>query len=90
MTLMQAVFPVAPGFYRVRTVAPDGTEFMTESRGEPAISFFELSDPDGVWQGEDIVAGAGATYSMGIAYHQYDIRLPDGLKRSDHSHEVIR
>lgn len=90
LTLMQGVFPVAPGVYRVRAVAPDGTEFVTESTGAPVFRFFEAKDPDGVWLSEDIVAGAGATYSMGIAYHQYDILLPDGTKRSDHSHEVVR
>ena len=90
MTLMQAIFPVAPGVYRMRAVAPDGTEFVLESAGEPAILFSEAKDPDGTWITDDVAAGAGATYNMGIAYHQYDILLPDGIKRSDHSHEVVR
>ena len=90
LTLMQALFPLAPGVYRARTVAPDGTEFVTESTGTPTLQFFEASDPDGTWVGEDIVAGVAAVYRMGIAYHQYDILLPQGTKRSDHSHEVIR
>ena len=90
MTLMQAIFPVAPGAYRMRAVAPDGTEFLLESTGEPAILFSEAKDPDGAWVTDDIAAGAGAVYNMGIAYHQYDILLPEGAKRSDHSHEVVR
>lgn len=91
LTLMHALFPFGPGAYRIRTLAPDGTEFVTEAIGNaPTVKFYEIADPDGTWSAEDLVAGPGGTYSMGIAYHQYDIRLPDGLKRSDHSHEVIR
>ena len=65
---------------------------MTESiagKGLP-LKFYEASRPDGEWKLEDVVVGAGATYSMGMAYHQYDIRLPDGACRPDHSHPVIR
>lgn len=92
LTLMHVVIAMGPGAYRVRSVAPDGAEFVTESVGPSglALKFYEAKDPDGVWQLEDIVAGAGATYSMGIAYHQYDIHLPDGARRADHSHPVIR
>ncbi|HUR67891.1 MAG TPA: hypothetical protein VM370_01490 [Candidatus Thermoplasmatota archaeon] len=90
ITLMQAVLPFAPGVYKARAVAPDGTELVTESNGEPVLNFYEVRDPDGTWTIEDTIAGAGASYTMGIAYHQYDIHLPDGAKRSDHSHEVFR
>ncbi|HWH07992.1 MAG TPA: hypothetical protein VNX21_02260, partial [Candidatus Thermoplasmatota archaeon] len=90
LTMMEGVFPFGPGAYRVRTVAPDGTAYVTESTGKPVLRFYEVADPDGTWTVEDLVVGPGAVYHMGIAYHQYDIRLPDGAKRSDHSHEVIR
>lgn len=92
LTLVQGIFALAPGAYRVRAVAPDGTEYLTESVGGQGfiMKFHEAADPDGAWALEDVVAGAGGTYSMGMAYHQYDIRLPDGAKRSDHSHEVVR
>ncbi len=91
MTLMHAVFPLAPGSYSIRTTGPDGTEFFTESvGGDMVIRFYEAMNPDGTWTGEDRVVGAGVTFSMGIAYHQYDIRLPDGARRADHSHSVIR
>lgn len=90
MTLMQGIFALAPGVYRMTTTAPDGTQFVTESTGEPTLHFYEAADPDGVWKGEDVIAGGAAVYRMGIAYHQYDILLPEGTKRSDHSHEVIR
>lgn len=90
MTLMHAVFPLGAGVYRVRAVAPDGAEFVTESTGAPMLTFHESNAVDGTWTSEDIVLGVGGTYSMGIAYHQYDISLPDGARRSDHSHEVVR
>ena len=90
LTMMEGVFPLGPGAYRLRTVAPDGTEQVTQTTGAPTLRFYEVADPDGAWTLEDVIVGPGAAYHMGIAYHQYDIRLPDGAKRSDHSHEVIR
>lgn len=92
LTILQGVFALGPGAYRVKATAPNGTEFLTESRGERSftIGFHEASDPDGTWTLEDVVAGPGGTYTMGMAYHQFDIRLPDGARRSDHDHPVMR
>lgn len=92
LTMLHAVFALGPGAYRVRSTTPNGTEFVTESIAGQAftLKFYESSDPDGEWKLEDLVAGPGGTYSMGMAYHQYDIRLPGGARRSDHSHDVIR
>jgi hypothetical protein len=92
LTILQGIFALGPGAYRVSAIAPDGTEFTTESRGDRGLtmSFHEAADPDGPWTLEDVVGGPGGTYTMGMAYHQYDIRLPDGAKRSDHSHPVVR
>ncbi len=92
LTLLQGVYALGPGIYRVRATAPDGTEYVTESNGQPSfvLRFHEAADPDGTWTVEDLAAGPGGTYSMGMAYHQYDVRLPDGARRSDHSHPVIR
>lgn len=90
MTLLQGIFPLAAGVYRARAIAPDGTEFVTEALDAPTINVYEVRDPDGTWTTEDTIIGAAATYSMGIAYHQYDIRLPDGVRRSDHSHPVVQ
>ena len=92
LTLMHVIVAIGPGAYRIRSVAPDGTEFVTESVAEQGFfaRFHEASDPDGEWVLEDVVGGAGATYSMGMAYHQFDIRLPDGIRRADHDHAVIR
>lgn len=80
-----------PGTFRVRDVDPAGTEFLTEMTGTGyTIRFYESNQPDGTWTVEDLNGGVGFTYSMGIAYHQYDIHLPSGNRRSDHSHGVIR
>ena len=82
----------SPGVFRETAVAPDGTKFESlVLPGQPrTFDMYEFPDPDGDWQLEHLVAGAGAAFIEGIAYHQYDIRLPDGARRSDHSHEVIR
>lgn len=91
LTLMHMIAPLGPGSYRIRSVTPKGEEFVTESSSTDMVTrFFEAYNPDGAWTQEDVVVGPGGTYNMGIAYHQYDVRLPDGAMRSDHSHPVIR
>lgn len=90
LTMMHVIIPLAPGSYQIHDVTPDGTEFVTDTMKDLVIKFYESSEPNGRWTVQDVVGGAGVTYSMGIAYHQYDIRLPDGLRRTDHSHPVIR
>ena len=92
LTLLHVIVPLGPGAYRIRSTSPNGTAFVTESLAGQGITlaFYEASNPDGKWTLEDVVGGPGATYTMGMAYHQYDIHLPDGARRSDHSHAVIR
>lgn len=91
LTMMHFVAPLGPGVYRITSQPPEGEAFVTEVQGtEQAVRFYEATNPDGLWQVEDVVAGPGVTYSMGIAYHQYDIQVPGGARRSDHAHEVIR
>lgn len=93
MTLMHMVVPLGPGSYKIRSVTPKGEEFITETtttENSMVGRFYEAYNPDGKWTVEDVVLGPGATYSMGIAYHQYDVRLPDGAMRTDHAHPVIR
>lgn len=95
VTFVQLVGPVfgpVPGAYRETAKAPDGTEFMTENVAGAAFvsQFFEFPDPDGTWEFTHVAAGPGIAFSEGIAYHQYDIHLPDGARRTDHSHKVIR
>jgi len=80
------------GAYRETATAPDGTTYSAESipGGPLVIEFYEHKDPDGTWSLEHIAAGPGIAFIEGIAYHQYDIHLPSGDIRADHSHEVIR
>ena len=92
ITLLQAVFALSPGVYRVTSTAPDGQSFVTEVLGEARMQFgiHEVANPGGDWQQEDVAAGVGGTYTMGIAYQQYDILVPEGDRRPTHGHEVIR
>ena len=79
------------GVFQETVTAPDGTKYELQHVGPGmTIEFFENAAPDGTWTMDHIAAGAGVAFVEGIAYHQYDIRLPDGAKRSDHSHEVVR
>lgn len=80
------------GAYRETATAPDGAVYRLESipGGPLTIEFYEHKDPDGTWSLEHLAAGPGIAFIEGIAYHQYDIHLPSGGIRSDHSHEVIR
>lgn len=94
LTMMHLIAPVSPGTFHVRSTTPGGEEFLTEvmatTSDDFVVRFYEATDPDGTWIQEDSAIGAAATYSMGIAYHQYDIHLPDQARRTDHSHAVIR
>lgn len=82
----------AGGTYSIKAVAPDGTEYKKESQtgGPFNFEFYEGMDPDGDWTFDYTVVGPGIAFIEGIAYHQYDIHLPDGQIRSDHSHAVVR
>jgi hypothetical protein len=92
MTVLQFVASLSPGAFRTTSTAPDGQSFTTELSGASGskTSFFEVKDPAGTWQQEDLLVGAGATYTMGIAYEQYDILVPSGAQRASHSHDVVR
>jgi hypothetical protein len=94
LTLMHVVVPLGPGSFKIRSLTPKDEEFITEAMATTentmVAKFYESYNPDGTWTQEDVVIGPGATYTMGIAYHQYDIHLPDGGLRTDHSHPVIR
>jgi hypothetical protein len=54
------------------------------------VRFYEASRPDGEWKLEDIVGDPGASHTMGMAHQQYEVGLPDGARRPDYSHLVIR
>lgn len=81
-----------PGVYRETMTAPDGTSYDVEGNpdGSMVIEFFENAAPDGEWQMQHVAGGVGVAFVEGIAYHQYDIHLPTGNIRTDHSHEVVR
>lgn len=80
------------GYYKETATAPDGTEYSLEAAGPGALQivFLEHKDPDGLWDLQHLAAGPGIVFIEGVAYHQYDIHLPSGNIRSDHSHEVVR
>jgi hypothetical protein len=92
ITVLHAVFGVSPGVYRVTSTAPDGESFVTEVIGtaEFKAGMFEVANPGGDWTQEDLAAGVGGTYTMGIAYQQYDILVPEGDRRPTHGHGVDR
>ncbi len=94
MTMMHFVGSLdqnVPAYMEAKDVTPDGEEWITSvTQGGYKLEFFETNVPSGTWTVQDTVLGAGFTYHMGIAYFQYDIRLPDGARRTDHSHGVVR
>ncbi|HWG90094.1 MAG TPA: hypothetical protein VNZ52_04515 [Candidatus Thermoplasmatota archaeon] len=81
------------GVYRETVTDPQGNKYetmVTPADGGYKVNFFEVSDPKGVWTLEHIAAGPGLAFTEGIAYHQYDILVPEGRIRTDHSHPVVR
>ncbi len=94
MTMMHFVGTLdanAPGHLEARDVTPDGEDWRTTLTGGGfRLAFYETNAPGGTWTVQDTVIGAGFTYHMGIAYFQYDILLPDGTRRVDHGHAVVR
>ena len=94
VTFIHASVGFTPGgAYRETAVAPDGTKFETDWTPHPGgfqTTFYEFANPDGMWELTHLAAGPGIAFIEGIAYHQYDVHLPDGAIRSDHSHEVVR
>lgn len=81
----------APAQVTVRDVDPEDNEMLTEFQGSGMmIRFYESNAPDGTWSTENVIGGTAFAYHMGIAYHQFDIRLPDQVRRTDHSHAVVR
>jgi hypothetical protein len=92
ITVMHAVFALTPGAFRVTSTTPEGEAFVTEHVGAEGFTYriFEVSSPGGDWVQEDLAVGAGGTYTMGIAYKQYDILVPQGDRRPTHGHGVDR
>ena len=85
--------PPGSGAFRETATAPDGTVYeLATLPGEGAYRalFLEHASPDGTWTFEHVAGGGGLVMAEGVAYHQYDIRLPDGAMRTDHAHDVVR
>lgn len=85
--------PPGSGVFRETATAPDGTVYELEvlpGQGGYRALFLEHASPDGTWTFEHVSGGGGLVMAEGVAYHQYDIRLPDGAVRTDHAHEVVR
>lgn len=92
ITVLHYVVALTPGVFRLTSTTPEGEAFTTEVVGVPGESFqvFEVSAPGGDWTQENVNGGGGVTYTMGIAYQQYDILVPQGDRRPTHGHEVVR
>ncbi|MFA5942904.1 MAG: hypothetical protein WC876_00365 [Candidatus Thermoplasmatota archaeon] len=92
ITVMHFVYAITPGVFRVTSTTPAGEQYVTEHVGASGstMRIFEVSSPGGDWLQEDIGAGGGLTYTMGIAYEQYDILVPQGDRRPTHGHGVDR
>lgn len=95
ITVAQALNPAGgPGGATCSETAtgPDGATYataLTPCAGFQ-MDFHEAKDPDGAWDLQHVAGGGSVVFIEGIAYHQYDISLPDEAIRSDHSHEVVR
>lgn len=74
--------PPAGGYYSELATAPDGTEYsLTMTPVEPGplkIATFKHDDPDGDWNFQHMAVGPGLAMAEGIAYHVYDVVLPEG------------
>jgi hypothetical protein len=91
--LAPAVPDVGPGVYGIQATDPAGNVYELgpgPMTGGTDLGIFESSDVDGAWSIDYTALGAGGAFVMGISYHQYDILLPSGEKRSDHAHPVVR
>lgn len=81
--------PPVGGAYVERVTGPDGTEYTTQrlpSDGAGiSVSVYETTELGGTWEIEHVAAGAGISLTEGIAYHVFDMRLPEGELTGDHS-----
>lgn len=90
--LVEAGQPDA-GYYSVTATAPDGTEYSLEvlpggSTGW-TLDTYGHANPGGTWTMEYVAAGPGFAFVEGIAYHVFDVSLPDGCllpAEGEHQH----
>lgn len=70
-----------PAYYNEKVTAPDGTVYEdTALPTEPGlkIRFYQHDQPGGTWKFEHVAAGPGIALTEGIAYHVYDVVMPEG------------
>lgn len=84
--------PPVGGAYREVATSPNGTAFETtrlpvEGAGL-TVNVFETTEVGGTWSFEHEAAGPGIAFTEGIAYHVFDIQLPEGHLLGDHSEHV--
>jgi hypothetical protein len=92
--ILGAALPQDPGvgYYSEKATAPDGTVYeLTLAPPESGlkIGFFSHDSPGGDWQLEHVAAGPGIAFIEGIAYHVFDVSLPDGClmpAEGEHAH----
>jgi hypothetical protein len=87
--------PSLPGLgaYSLKATAPDGTVYEdAKAPGDGPgyqISYYGHDSPGGSWDVEYTAAGPGLAFIEGIAYHVFDISLPDGCLMAhggEHAH----
>lgn len=75
-------FDLPNAVYKETAKAPDGTVFevMATAADPPGLHLktFMFDQPDGTWTFEHLAGGPGFVVSEGIAYHVYDVVLPEG------------
>ncbi len=86
--------PPVGGAYREVATSPNGTSFETtrlpvEGAGL-TVNVFETTEVGGTWSFEHAAAGPGIAFTEGIAYHVFDIRLPEGTLLGDHSEHITK
>ena len=78
--------------YTERVTGPDGTVYeTTKLPGEPAglkLNIFETTELGGTWELEHVAAGPGIAFTEGIAYHVFDVQMPQGTLLGDHSEHM--
>lgn len=70
------------GYYSVKATAPDATEYSLEvlpgGTTGWTIETYGHGAPGGTWNVEYVAAGPGFAFIEGIAYHVFDVVLPEG------------
>lgn len=84
--------PGASSLYSERVTGPDGTVYETQhlptDGRDLSIQIFETTELGGTWQLEHLAAGPGIAFTEGIAYHVFDMQLPEGHLLGEHSEHV--